>query len=60
MYKINDRFQRALKWAALGLPLAGVIAASFLPLRTVYQQALIGVVLIWFQLSLMLGLIPEG
>lgn len=49
--------RRIGKWALAGLPIPIVVVASFFPLGHLFQQALIGFVLIWFQLSLMLGLI---
>jgi hypothetical protein len=52
----TNKTQRIVRWLVAGLPLSGVIAASFFPLRIVFQQALIGFVLIWLQFSLMLGL----
>ncbi len=40
--------RKVLKLIFAGLPLAGVVWASFLPLQTWMQQALILVVLLWF------------
>jgi len=42
-------------WFFVGLPILAVIAASFLPLPVILRQGMIGVVLFWFQISLMLG-----
>ena len=39
--------KRIMKWTAAGLPFGGVIWASFLPLQTWMQQALILIVLLW-------------
>jgi hypothetical protein len=50
----GDRVKRALKWVLTGLPLGGIIWASFLPLQTWMQQALILVVLIWFYVFFLL------
>jgi hypothetical protein len=44
----------ALKWGLTGLPLGGVIWASFLPLAAWAQQALILVVLLWFYVFFLL------
>jgi hypothetical protein len=50
----GDRVKRALKWVLTGLPLGGIIWASFLPLQTWMQQALILVTLIWFYVFFLL------
>jgi len=42
------KVKRILKWALTGLPLGGVVWASFLPLQTWMQQALVLVTLLWF------------
>jgi hypothetical protein len=47
--------KKLLFWLIVGLPIAGVIAMSLLPLRPFYQQALVGVVFVWFQCGLLLG-----
>jgi hypothetical protein len=46
--------KRILKWTLTGLPLGGIIWASFLPLPTWMQQALVLVVLIWFYVFFLL------
>jgi hypothetical protein len=56
----KDKVSRIIRWGIVGLPLTAAIAASFFPLRVIYQQALIGIVLIWFQFSLMLGVFTNG
>jgi len=43
-----NKINRIVKWVLTGLPLGGVIWASFLPLQTWMHQALILVTLIWF------------
>jgi len=50
----QNKLKRALKWVLTGLPLGGVIWASFLPLATWMQQALILVVLLWFYVFFLL------
>lgn len=50
----RETLKRALKWVLIGLPLGGVIWASFLPLPTWMQQALIGIVLLWFYVFFLL------
>ena len=50
----KNKVKRALKWVLTGLPLGGVIWASFLPLATWMQQALILVVLLWFYVFFLL------
>jgi hypothetical protein len=47
--------KKVLRWLVIGLPLAAIIGAGFLPLQPIVLQALIGIMLIWFQVSLMLG-----
>ncbi len=42
------RIKIALKWALTGMPLGALIWASFLPLATWMQQALILIALVWF------------
>ena len=44
----QNKVKRSLKWIITGLPLGGVLWASFLPLQTWMQQALILIVLVWF------------
>ena len=51
----KDKLQRMLTWCIVGLPLVAAMVASFLPLRPAFHQALVGIVLIWFQVSLMFG-----
>jgi polyferredoxin len=50
----RDRIRRTLKWVLTCLPLGGIIWASFLPLTTWMQQALILVALIWFYVFFLL------
>jgi hypothetical protein len=50
----GDRFRRALRWVVTCLPLGGIAWASFLPLQTWMQQALILVALIWFYVFFLL------
>ena len=51
---LKKKGKRALKWVLAGLPLGGVLWASFLPLQTWMQQALILVVLLWFYVFFLL------
>jgi len=44
----RGKAKRTLKWILAGLPLGGVLWASFLPLQVWMQQALILIVLVWF------------
>ena len=50
----KNKFKRALKWVLTGLPLGGVLWASFLPLQIWMRQALILVVLVWFYVFFLL------
>lgn len=45
---VKKKAKRVLKWALTGLPLGGIIWASFLPLAVWMQQALVLAVLVWF------------
>jgi hypothetical protein len=49
-----NKVKRALKWLLTGLPLGGIVWASFLPLQTWMQQALILVALLWFYVFFLL------
>jgi len=46
--------KKALKWVFTGLPLGGVIWASFLPLQPWMQQSLVLVVILWFYVFFLL------
>jgi thiol:disulfide interchange protein len=48
------KLKSILKWALTGLPLGGVVWASFLPLQSWMQQALVLVTLVWFMVFLLL------
>jgi hypothetical protein len=48
------KVKSALRWAIIGLPLGGVIWASFLPLQPWMHQALVLVVLLWFNVFFLL------
>jgi hypothetical protein len=48
------KFVKHLNFYSLSV-LIGIIIANFFPLRPIYQQALVGVALIWFNMELMLG-----
>jgi hypothetical protein len=50
----ENKVKRVLKWTLTMLPLGGIIWASFLPLQTWMQQALILVALIWFYVFFLL------
>jgi polyferredoxin len=50
----KNRIKRVLKWVLTCLPLGGIAWASFLPLQTWMQQALILVALIWFYVFFLL------
>jgi hypothetical protein len=43
------------QWFVIGLPVAAVCSTAFFPLLPVVRQGLILVILIWFQVSLLLG-----
>lgn len=43
------------RWIVVGLPVLAIIGAGFMPLSTIAIQGLILFALLWFQLSLMMG-----
>ena len=47
------------KWIVAGLPLLAIIVAGFLPINAIVRQGLVGMVMVWFQASWMLGLFRE-
>lgn len=47
-----DQFRQ---WFFVALPVVALVAASFISVPPVIRQAFIGIALIWFQLTLMLG-----
>ena len=49
------RRKKVVQWVLAGLPLAAIVVSAFLPLRDAIRQAFIGIILIWFQASLMFG-----
>lgn len=51
--KLNNK--KYLRWLVLGLPLGAVLGVAFLPLKPVVMQGMICIVLVWFQMSLLLG-----
>jgi hypothetical protein len=50
----RSKVKLILKWVLTCLPLGGIAWASFLPLQTWMQQALILVTLIWFYVFFLL------
>ena len=48
-----NKLKSALKWVFTALPLGGVVWASFQPLQTWMQQALVLVVMVWFMAFLL-------
>lgn len=50
----RKKFRKVLKLILAGSPLVAVLWASFLPLQTWMQQALILVVLVWFYVFFLL------
>ncbi len=53
--KKNNASKKAARIIAAGLPIIAISVAAFLPLPTVLEQLFIGVALVWFQVSLMVG-----
>ncbi len=52
--------KKALKWVLTGLPLGGVVWASFLPLQPWMQQTLVLVVILWFYVFFLLDSLFMG
>jgi hypothetical protein len=50
----KGKFKNILKWTIAGLPLGGVVWASFLPLQVWMQQSLVLIVLLWFYVFFLL------
>lgn len=48
--------KKAARIFSVALPAAALAASAFLPLRPLILQLLVGVALVWFQFSLMLGI----
>ncbi len=46
---------KKLNLLSLGIPLLIFIASAFLPLKPLVQQALVGLTLIWFQVTAILS-----
>ena len=58
---LNKRLlKQGVKWTAAGLPIVAVVWASFLPLQTWMQQALVMVVLLWLQAFFLFGVFSSG
>jgi hypothetical protein len=49
-----NKVKSALTWILTILPLGGVVWASFLPLQTWMQQALVLVTIVWFYVFFLL------
>lgn len=60
MFPNKHTLKQAVKWTAAGLPIGGVVWASFLPLQTWMQQALVLIVLLWLQAFFLLGIFSSG
>lgn len=49
------RSKKVLRALTAGIPFAILAASSFFPIKPAVSQVLVGLALIWFQVSLMLG-----
>ena len=56
----GGKLKRTLKWICAGLPLGGIIWASFLPLQPWVHQALILLMIIWFYVFFLLDCLFMG
>lgn len=48
--------KKYIKWLVIGLPVIGVCTSAFFPLLPVVRQGMILIVLLWFQITLLLGI----
>jgi hypothetical protein len=55
MNRIQGNKKRLMVLLSLGTPAAVAIVATLLPLKEIVRQSMIGIILVWFQISLMLG-----
>lgn len=55
MNRVQGNKKRLMLVLSLGTPAAVAIVATLLPLKEIVRQSMIGIILIWFQVSLMLG-----
>ena len=55
MNRIQGNKKRLMVLLSLGTPVAVAIVATLLPLKEIVRQSMIGIILVWFQISLMLG-----
>lgn len=55
MLKIRVTKEKLVHWLLVWMPVLVILLASFLPLKMVFRQLYIGMVLLWFGLGLMLG-----
>jgi hypothetical protein len=56
----QEKIRKFLRYALIGLPLAGVLVADFLPLTARAQQFLIMIVLIWLQVFFLFEVFMSG
>ena len=52
--------KKSVRYAIQGLPLAGIIIASLLPISTLGRQMLILVLLLWFQVFFIFDIFFNG
>lgn len=55
MNRVQGNKKRFILVLSLGTPVAVAIVATLLPLKEIVRQSMIGIILVWFQISLMLG-----
>ena len=55
MRKLIIEKKKEIQWLIIGLPLLALCGSAFLPLKPIVSQALIGVLFIWFQVTILLG-----
>jgi hypothetical protein len=47
--------KKTLQWLIVLLPILAICGAGLLPLKPLVNQALIGIVFLWLQVTIMLG-----
>jgi hypothetical protein len=55
MNRVQGNKKRLMLVLSLGTPVVVAIVATLLPLKEIVRQSMIGIILVWFQVSLMLG-----
>jgi uncharacterized membrane protein len=57
---IKEKLWKIIRFTIRGLPLAGIVVSSFLPLTAFGRQMLMLVLLVWFQVYLIFEVFLNG